>query len=123
MRRLHSQFPKVEDTSRSPLTFGHSQSARCVLEWTIEARTGGRFQVQSTIDDWDLILRSVSVLTLAFGGLSYHRWRCIVVEYALYCVLNPTLSASFKVLNWPFALSAQRFLGRGLGCGSWWALR
>src|SRR5258708_19829258 len=40
-----------------------------------------------------LYLRSVSVLTIAFGGLTCHRWLCMLLNIRCTVLSNPTLSA------------------------------
>jgi hypothetical protein len=45
------------------------------------------------------VLRSVSVLTIAFGGLICHRWPCMLLNVRCTLFSNPTLSASFLLQN------------------------
>jgi hypothetical protein len=43
------------------------------------------------------VLRSVSVLTIAFGGLICHRWPCMLLNVRSTLFSNPTLSANFQI--------------------------
>ena len=42
-----------------------------------------------------LYLRYVSVLSIAFGGLTCHRWPCMLLNSRCILFSNPTLSARF----------------------------
>src|SRR5712671_7866846 len=44
-----------------------------------------------------LYLRSVSVLTIAFGGLTSHRWLCMLSNIRCTVLSNPTLSATLHL--------------------------
>ena len=48
-----------------------------------------------------LCLRSVSVRTIAFGGLTCHRWPCMLLNVRCTLFSNPTLSARLFKTNKP----------------------